>query len=265
MKNLLLRLVICGGVLALSGAANATQYIWDLNKSDSTTNQHTFTFNDGYGHILTVYAYRSGNTDGSGKLENANVNPSGAEGLGVTSCTASSTTTSCTSGEDSTDSRLLDNRQGYDILVFDAGIANFDWNFLTLGSIQEGSCCDETPEIAYWTGNGSGGSTDSLFQSLCLTGGSCALTSNGFKQFQLTGSSAGTKLALDSQAQGRYLVVSGALDGSGSGSDYEKFKIKTVPTPETISLVGIGLLAMLGMRRRKGIQRSAPQEPLALS
>jgi hypothetical protein len=52
---------------------------------------------------------------------------------------------------------------------------------------------------------------------------------------------------------GRYLVVSGQLPASGG---FEKFKISSgggyghAPEPQSMALIGIGLVAMLGMRRR---------------
>ncbi len=247
------------GLLAIGGEASAVQYSWNLNSSAS--NSHTMTFGSTpSGQTLTVSAFRSGNTFnsgsevGTGNLIDAYVNPDGSFGLGVFN-----------SGESSPDDRYLDNRSGVEVLVFDAGVGmdNFDWGSIKLGHILSGTDIDSTPNLTYWTG-GNGGVTDAQFNNLCLkstSSNSCTslqTSSYGFTAHTpLTISTAGTAQALGPNTIGRYLVVSGALDANGTGSGgYDKFKISTVPTPQTISLVGIGFLAMFFMQRRRAAGKS---------
>ena len=280
MTKTSVRVTVCAGLFAISGVTSAVPYVWDLNASDPNPLRHIMTFTDGAGHSLDVYAYRSKSTCstlsscstnaaddnninfGAGNLIEAYVNPDGSSGLGVSSLGEASDPKNPGTNEDA---RLIDNRDGVEVLVFDSKSANFDWNTLDLGFIKTGSGVDDTPSVQYWTGNGTGalGNTSSTqdqidlaFKSLCLTSGtngySCTtLAASNFTKHPQLNNLTTAPQTLASNAQGRYLVVSGALDASYASTGFDKFKIKTVPVPHTLALFGIGVLAMVGFRRRK--------------
>ena len=235
MKKISFGVAVCAALLCLGGAANAVQYTWNFNVNKSAGHTVTFDSTDG-SHTLTVSAFYASSKTSA--FQDAIVRPS-IQGLGVES-----------PGDDSTDKQYLDNLNGWDILVFDSGIDNFNWDAVILGSIYSGA--DSKPELTYWVG-GNGGVTDATFNTMCLTGSNCALTTNNLFSAPTTLSnlSSGSSVTLPTAANGRYLVVSGALDSASGSGGYDKFKIKTVPAPQTLALFGLGALAMAGLARRK--------------
>jgi hypothetical protein len=252
--------------------ASATQYTWNFTtlaagsniSSNSggvtvSTDGGTFKFLSTSGNqMLEVRAYETGSTSGAGKLSNAQVtldNNGGSWGLGVKS----------TSDTSSPENITVDNANYDDILVLDSGMENFDWGSLNLSYITG---TDSTPNLTYWTGNANNnGNSGTDFTKLCLTGSDCTtapqglISKNGFSAattVNATTSSSGVQLATNNS--GRYLVISGQLPESGGT---EKFKVSSgggvgyAPEPQSMALIGIGLLAMLGLRRRsssKGVR-----------
>ena len=93
--------------------------------------------------------------------------------------------------------------------------------------------------------------TDFCLKTTCTGGTVLGAMNSGFGGPTTVG--LGSTVGLNANSNGRYLVVSGQLP---NGGDFEKFKIKSTggygqaPEPESLALIGIGLLAMLGLRRR---------------
>jgi hypothetical protein len=261
MKESVLRIAVGLALLSAGGIASAVQYTWNFGNLENgssvastsngisvSTDGGSFIFKSTSGDkLLTVRAYETGYDDGTGKLSNARVTldkNGGNWGLGVRS------------DDDTThpENVTVDNANNDDVLVFDAGMDNFDWSTLNISYITG---TDSSPELKYWAGNannnGSGG-TD--FSKLCLTG-TCSsgtlisATGSGFSSGKTV--SASSTVSLTEKNTGRYLVVSGQLPASGG---FEKFKISSgggyghAPEPQSMALIGIGLVAMLGMRRR---------------
>jgi hypothetical protein len=237
MKKTAACVVLGLGLLSAGGMASATQYTWDFDVSGTKTST-----DGGYlefgpsGQKLKVYAFETSSSDGSGKLQTAQVRAEGNFGLGVLS-----------SGDSET--YLLDNSGKDEVLVFDSQMADFDWSSLKLGSIESGS------KLTYWAGDGVTGFDINDFTNFCLTT-TCSGTSLGAMNSGFGGPTTvglGSSVGLTTKNTGRYLVVSGQLPNDGN---FEKFKIKSTggygqaPEPESLALIGIGLLAMLGLRRR---------------
>ncbi len=256
MKMTTLRMALCVGLLSAGGGASAIQYTWDLNKPYLAGGYTDLSFTSG-GKTLTVTAYETSQSDGTGKLLDAKVTADGAWGLGVLG-----------SGDSGyPDTYTVDNAGKDEVLVFDAGTDNFDWNSLKLGFIMTGTGYDASPDLKYWAGNGSVAGFD--FNNYCLsattcTGGTVLGGSAGFTgPSNLPGVTANTSIPLTTNNTGRYLVVSGQLSTSDG---FEKFKISsaggygTNPEPQSMALIGIGLLAMLGLRRRSSIARGRRTE-----
>lgn len=234
-------------MLGLGPAATAAQYTWNFNAFSGLQSSNTINLNGGSGVLggLTVKGYRTTNTDGTGALtaNNVKIFGDGNWGIGVNTDMSSGT-----SGDEYTtsaswpDGYTVDNNYWDELLVFDSGLANFDWSSVTTGFVYSGSGADTTPKLTYKALD-----TDPLLASSLssLMGGAGAST---------TSIATGQTKSLDpSKNNGRYLVVSGDLGAAGG---FDKFKISTVsgqtPEPESLALLGIGVLAMLGMRRRPG-------------
>ncbi|MPZ42220.1 MAG: PEP-CTERM sorting domain-containing protein [Betaproteobacteria bacterium] len=246
MKNTAACVVLGLGLLSAGGMASAIQYSWNLNTTGTSGLGDSLNFGSSpTGKTLKVYAFETDYSDGSGKLEDARVVADGSWGLGVRG-----------SGEsDWPDNYTLDNSGKDQVLVFDSQMANFDWSSLDLGYIYSGD------KLTYWAGDGGtgfdvGDFNDFCLRSTCSSGTVLGAAGSGFTSSTVLGLA--SSMSLTGNNSGRYLVVSGQLPSSNG---FEKFKVSSAggygqaPEPQSLALIGIGLLAMLGLRRRSSITR----------
>lgn len=242
-------------MMSAAGMASAVQYTWDLGQLGTTLGAvgAALSFaSTPTGRTLKVTAYETTNDNGTGKLIDAAVQTDGSWGLGVKG--------SADSGYP--DTYTVDNAGRDEVLVFDAGVDNFDWTSLKLGFIATGTGLESAPDLKYWAGNGTGTGFD--FNNYCLLASSCTGTvlngSAGFGSATTLTDMGTTARTLTTGNKGRYLVVSGELSTAGG---FEKFKISSTggasaPEPQSIALIAIGLLAMFGIQRRAWpLRRSA--------
>jgi hypothetical protein len=169
-------------------------------------------------------------------------------------------------GEGSAPEHSIDNQQIKDVIVFEAPDADFRWEALSLGWSSGDS------DVQVFVGSGvSGLNTPNLdFRTLCFTGCGASTSimdaASGFTNLgtytdvyqaggapnpiDLTKKANGTAVS----ATGRYLVVSGALGDSSITGWNDYFKVNgvkgSVPEPQTLGLLALGLLALCSVARR---------------
>jgi PEP-CTERM motif len=252
MKKAVTSIVIGLGLLSAGGMASAVQYTWNLNTAGTSDLGGSLNFaSSPAGQTLKVYAFETTYTDGSGKLIDARVTADGSAGIGVLG-----------SGDSEFPDKLaLDNSGRDEVLVFDSQMNNFDWSSLKLGFIYSGSGADLSPELRYSAGNGTGlpgfDFNNFCLISTCSGGTVLGAAGSGFGSPTTVG--AASNMTLSTNNTGRYLVVSGQLPSSGG---FEKFKISSAggyghaPEPQSLALVAIGLVAMIGLRRRSSSMKS---------
>jgi len=270
------------GAMAVAGSASALQYEWDFVAGPTSTSSCNsgavaackMIFTSSNGQQIAVYAYSStsqnitipGNPStvqarDYGKFTAASLVQFGDAGMGIRN--ASEPETGAGAPE-----HAADNKDRYDILVFEALTAQpskFDWEEVKIGWAQEFSMSGSTvvdqgakADISFFVG----GAANADFTSMCLTtcngSGGTAITSNGFTHVgtlqDVSDYSTVSIPGTATQTQGRYMVMSGALDTGGSSLLFDAFKIKSVkgtPEPQTIALIGLGLLGMCWVSRRR--------------
>jgi len=259
------QLLVASGFVAAAGGAGAVQYTWDFANGAVTSATHTacggntalcqvgLTINiNGNNRTMLARAYSTDNAvpSLSGNLIGADIVRYAGSGLGVRNLDEGAS-------EGTSPEHSLDNQDRFDVIVFEAPTDNFSWDSMLLGWAREqngsGGYVNQA-DVQFYVG-GAGAGKD--FTTMCFTG--CGVASNniqdgssGFASLGVFSNVAqGTSADLPAGTKGRYLVVSGALSGEGlEKKDY--FKIgNVVPVPQTIALVGIGVLAMLMFSRRK--------------
>ncbi len=263
-------LMVSAGFLLSSGSALAVQHTWNLTGSDklgshvaacgSNSNadcQLSFS-SDGASLYARAYSTNGSYNSLNGLLIGADLVRYSGSGLGVRNLDEGSS-------ESESPEHATDNRDRFDLIVFEAPTVNFDWDSLGIGWAREEGTSSYRADVQLYVGNGTGKSMD--FTTMCLTG--CGTdqknimdTDSGFKSvgtfndiaegssFNIPGTTNGTANT------GRYLVVSGALGGSSFDKrDFFKISsikgVKGVPEPQTLALFGIGFIAWLGMSRRR--------------
>lgn len=263
MKRSILALV-AATTCALAAPASALQYTWDFangavsapvddpsacGPSGNTAKCQLNLVSTTGGLTMYARAYATTSSAITGNLVSANIVRYNGGGLGVQNVAGDSY-------ETSSPEHAVDNQDRKDVIVFEAPSDNFDWSSIALGWAREnvsGTWYNQADIQLYTGGNGI---ANLDFSTMCFSG--CSTSSNNiqtaFKSLGTfnnvaQGSSANLDPTNDPTKKGRYLVVSGAL---GNSNDY--FKISTikgsVPEPQTLLLVGLGLLGMLGFQRR---------------
>lgn len=225
MKSGGIRLLVGLGFVVSTAASWAAPYTWNFdNVADGLYSQIQY-------NGLTVKAYQTSNTNGTGTLSSTNmqIRVDGQWGLGILSPDEGAYP----------DNYTIDNTSKDEVLVFDAGAGNdnFDWTSLKIGFVYTGTGADPSPILTYLASNTNPSGTADYGTLI-----------GGGKELSISGG--GTK-TLTEKNVGRYLMVSGDLGASGG---FDKFKISTVsgqtPEPQSLALLGIGVLAMLGMGSR---------------
>lgn len=265
-------ILLLAGLLGPYGIAQGAQ--WDLMSTPTSTSNCTtvsgaslacgkmvFTVN-GYAMSVRAFTTNANNngTSPAGKLAASTLVQWSGGGLGIQNTLENPV-------ESGQPEHAADNKDRYDVFVFEAlGASNdkFDWQSVALGWAQEWNAA-VTPntyaqaDIQFYVGNGNGANGATNFTNMCLVG--CAnnsenITANNFTKFDpiLDVAQGATANVNDSGTKGRYLVVSGALDLGGGSGLYDAFKltsVKGVPEPNALALLSMGMLAMVGLRRRR--------------
>lgn len=179
--------------------------------------------------------------------------------------------------EGSQPEHATDNNQIFDVLVFELPTAGFDLEAFRLGWATEAYAPDQTvtgeADIqAYFGGNSLGANYD--FKNACFTGcantgsGSAAkgdlaylgftdLMNNGANTINGSNVYSGTDVAVPGAAPaGRYLVMTGALNGTNDAFKVEMVKGSccaggVLPEPGTFALLGLGVFGLVALRRRR--------------
>jgi hypothetical protein len=160
-----------------------------------------------------------------------------------------------TTDSESNREQYIDNSGATDVLVLEAPTNNFEWDSLLLGITTTASNSDNNAavDLQIYVG-GSGADKD--FTSLCFsgcTGTNVDLVTDGFASLGSFNAVASTPINLGQNAIGRYLVVSGALVQNDDFFRVAAVGGHSVPTPQTLPLLALGLVGMwAAMRRRVG-------------
>lgn len=255
--------------------ASAIQYEWSFSSgsnaagtkvaacgpdSSPTACQMTFTSLSG-SEVMKARAYSTPTASSSdtapgysGNFLAADIYKWGGSGLGIgnrVSGDANDCIGSCNP------EHSVDNQQVYDVMVFEAPNAYFDFEALSIGWYN-----NDSDMRIFVGGNDLGANFD--FTGMCFTGcGSSIMGSSAWTDLgtisDFHSASGGTK-SLNTTATGRYLVVSGAL---GQKNDY--FKIdglkgtQQTPEPQTLALLigGLAIMGTLARNRRSSFPRFA--------
>jgi len=190
-----------------------------------------------------AYSSTSSTTDG-GNFIGADINADSLTGIGIDNLTADSEPNRGT---------YVDNAGATDVLVLEAPTNNFAWESLLLGitttefNRDNGNAVDLQIHVG-------GSGADKNFTSLCFsgcTGTNVDLLTDGFTSLGSISSDATTPIAFGSNAVGRYLVVSGALGGDNDFFRVASVGGHTVPSPQTLPLLALGLAGMWCVMRRR--------------
>jgi len=257
------------GLLATGTSAQAAQVqTWNFggNTVDGNRCNNTFSciFKSASGYEIKVSAYATsqansgtGGTTPAGTLISATLTDQSA-GLGINNKQTGD------GSEGADPEHAADNNQRYDVFVLEAlgsGAANFDWQSLGISWAKEWTYSGSTvvnrgatADIDFFVGNGDGTSFTSMCLSTCPDSGTKKITDAGFKYIDGNNNqTTGSPIDVLGSDKGRYLVVSGALNLGGDGF-FDAFKLSGatgVPEPHSIALLGLGFLAMVGLRRKR--------------
>lgn len=164
----------------------------------------------------------------------------------------------------------VDNNQIFDVIVFELPAAGFDLEAFRLGWAQEGTISGQADLSVFFGGNALGANYD--FTQTCFSGCASVLTSaaKGFTDITsilrradnnallTTGDTnvpANIDILANGTQSGRYLVMTGALGGSNDNFKVEMLRASggtgTAPVPGTLALLGLGLVGLASVRRRR--------------
>ena len=237
------------GFVAITGSAAAMQYTWSLNQvldgqsaasCGGSDCQLIFASNEALTTALKLRAYSTSSTGSpsTGNFQGADI-AGFSDGIAIDN--------SVPSGETSSGQNYIDNAGVVDVLVFEAPTDNFDWESLTLGSITN----DTTPDVQAYVG---GIGANKNFTSLCFsgcTGGNVDLVTDGFTPLGPISSAANAAINFGPNTVGRYLVVSGALNETDDFFRVAAVGGHTIPSPQTLPLLALGLVGMWAVMRRR--------------
>lgn len=229
------RTVLCGMLLALPLAMNASTLNWDFTASGGAGTLGNVVNLSSGGVNVTVTAFSLANQVSTTQFTAAAVGQWGSYGLGV--CNAAEYT-GCSSPN-----HQVDNIGGYDFLLlqFSAPVDPI--------SLVIRSATSSDRDLTYWTGNQASGYS-LLGLTLANIGLGSATTVNN-----PIGSGAIT-VSLGNPSMVNTLLVGTALPNPDGWPDYFKLQsvsVGQVPEPATYALLGIGLVALGTWKRfRRG-------------
>lgn len=263
-------MALAGGV-AFAMPAAATQWL-STNATQISANEWKITVGTS---TVNVWGYSTKTLSScstclapdTGTWQAANVIPYSG-GFGITSTVAGD------AYEGTQPEHAVDNNQVFDVLVFELPNSGFDLEAFRLGWATEAyapstTVTNEADIHAYFGGNDLGANYN--FANACFIGctntGSGAtakgdLTYLGFTDLMNNGANSinGSNVPITDQSvpgtqSGRYLVMTGALDGSN-----DAFKVSMLqaalpsggqtPEPGTLALLTLGLFGLVALRRR---------------
>ena len=229
----------------VAGSAGATMWTSFSGVSDEGT-EYTITASDGTKVLVRAYSTTTlGSQSGNfNSLADVKVFP-GTEGFGINNKQG------VDAGEASFPEWGVDNKDLYDLLVFELPKAGMTLEKLSLGWAEAGSDIS-----VFFGGNGLGSGYN--FSNTCFTGcttGS-SLSALGFTQVNHSNVAVNTELTPGNPNTGRYVAISGSLVTSPGDDKFKVNMIKAsggVPTPGTLALLGLGLVGMGSLRRRQAV------------
>ena len=260
---------LCGALLLtgmLSPAAHAAtaypSYTWDFTGPDNpsapntteSTNWRDFTSGSKTVRVRALYTGNDGATTEFRIRESATGPASGRDyarihaydkGLGIVN--------PVNTNETSSPNHATDNSDRDEFLLFDFG------EVMDLQSFQIGYGSGDT-DIDIWVGPNNASAFDFFDPTNGLTNGTTVsdLISAGFTKYNTFANvgvgnlvSTGSNLPGGGNSKGRYMLVSGALNsGNNDAFKFSALTLTATPTPGTIALLGIGLIAVAWSRRR---------------
>lgn len=247
------------GLLATASGAGAMQYTWSTSGSATATagtGCGSFSCQLVYGSdqnsavTLTARAYAIDSTVSDALFGGATLT-SYANGLGIQASGETS------AGPNDNNPGYIDNSGLKEVLILEAPTDDFEWGSLSLALPTTGTR-DTSPDLQIFVGSTVSGNNvaDKDFSAMCFSG--CAgsstriLTDAGFTQLGPFNSLANLNIGdVGINAVGRYLVVSGALSDTGDFFRVAGVGGHTVPSPQTLPLLALGLVGMWAVMRRR--------------
>jgi len=252
-KSRSLRHFTAGAAIALAAftpaaSADVIEFSWNLTgNSAPTVHQRSFnSVQNNPSSLLTARAYATSGTDGTGDIV-ARYLGVYSGGLGVSGTTSDPNTSP---------NHSLDNVGPNDLILFEFAAGGYNPKSITIGWKENDA------DIQLWVG----GPNSAGLNLTSACGGACDisdLAGLGFSvpALEYADLQVGVPRLLNTTLTGRYLLVAARFEGgsiSGGDDDYMKIssivaKVSKVPEPGAAALLLLGLAALGGSRKARGI------------